>query len=226
MPMTTAGDVIRVVMVGEQGIPSETWEVSLAYRVTAINENADFEDWTDALLDSLRVYWTENNNNRATVWPSNFAFTHFRMLNLSNTDEERDVEMRLAGAASNYFYAPFELCYLVLLRTGQSGRSYLGKAFWPATNWNGVMTNGRYQAGQVQFHQQLWNRLRFLGDAFNNGTLTVWSRKLSTPTVVFNTITTSAEVQDRPFWRRSRRHRLSGVTTRVRATGSGHEFGP
>lgn len=202
--MPNQGDNIRVVVRGFHTSQRLRWETSFVWRVTAINENANLFSWLNTLTRSLDTAWRTASPRIDGQFGTDFSVESWVAVNLNQPTETAVSSQRLVGAANLGFQAPPELTMLIQLNTGVRGRSYTGRIYWP---WQRLdhQDEGVISPVHVPAIQSFFNVLRFAGDTFNNGTLAVWSRALSTPEVVFATVTTGYTLRTRLYWQRRRR---------------------
>lgn len=188
--MAGQGDVINIVTEGNYGSSESNWSVVNDYRITAINNAGSLQAWLTTVAASLVAAWV---SDLLSIMDDDFAVTGFRAFNRNDLTEEASVTASVDGTGATDGM-PLRMAAVILKETGFRGRSYAGRSAFPALI-SAAADLGVLSAANVALLAAYAQAVRIAGDATNQGHLSVYSRTLSTPDVVFSTLVTGFTVR-------------------------------
>lgn len=206
-----SGDVIEVTVTATDSTSSTTFSMVHNYRVTATAGNIRTwgAEWASAYDAALKkAVPTVSNKSVASLYPTTTLFTQAVMFNLNTPTENYAQNLAVRGTDAAQAYNP-RAAILTSLNTGVRGRSYRGRLFYPPVGENNVDAGGTISTDTLTVFQTFMNDIKVLGNSDENGTIAVYSRKLSTENIVFSTVVTQLTVRSNLASQRRRRRSLT-----------------
>lgn len=183
------GDIIQCVLSASDTVSKSDFHMVHNYRVTATQ--GQIATWADAVANS----WENKFDTTRTpgyafpasqLWGQTTTFSKFSVYNVNTPDEQASIRLSAQGSINSPAYDP-RSALLMRLSTGLRGKSYNGHLYYPppCDRWieAGIITR---QYG-LRLAEAFANAIKVLGTRAEQGILTVYSRKLSTDMIIFNT---------------------------------------
>lgn len=189
--MAGQGDVINVVFSGTYGSSATPWSMVKDYRITAINTAGSLQAWLGTTAMSYTTAWV---TQLLAQMADDFTFDRVEAFNRNDLTEEAALTVDIDGTG-NTDNLPLRVAAVILKETGLRGRSYFGRMSFPAM-LAAAQDNGVLEAAFVGLLTTWAAAIRVIGDATNQGHLTVYSPTLSTDDVVFNTLVTGFNIRN------------------------------
>lgn len=189
--MAGQGDVINMVIGGTFGSSATPWSMVKDYRITAINTAGSLSAWLTAVLTTYTGAWV---TALLQDLDEQFTFNTVRAFNRNDPTEEANATVDIDGTATDEGL-PLRAAVVMLKETGLRGRSFQGRMSFPAIH-AAAQDLGLLDAGALALFVAWSGAVRIIGDATNQGHMTVYSRTLSTDDVIFNTLVTGYSVRN------------------------------
>ena len=189
--MAGQGDTINIVWSGTFGSSATPWSMVKDYRITAINNAGSLSAWLATCAGTYTAAWT---TALLAMLADEFTFDRAEAFNRNDLTEGATLTIDIDGTG-NADGLPLRMAAVILKETGLRGRSYLGRMSFPAILGT-LQDNGILDDAVVAALTTWAGATRILGDATNQGHLTVYSPTLSTPDIVFNTLVSSYTIRN------------------------------
>ena len=205
------GDVIEVTATAHDSTSSTTFSMVHHFRVTA--HSGDIAAWLGKVATAYvaalnKTPTTPGRRNLLSMYPTTTSFQRLTAFNLDTPTESASQAITGQGTDAAQAYNPRAAALLSLV-TGVRGRSYRGRLYYPPFSEVTVASGGTIDSTVVPVWTAFGEDIKVLGDAGDNGNLVVYSRKLSTTGIVFNTVVTSVLARSQLASQRRRRRILS-----------------
>lgn len=205
------GDLIEVVSTFHDTVSLATFKNVLHFRVTATA--GEIDNWATAVGQSMYSAMFKTNiegyrQGLRRYYPKSLVIDGFRMFNLNTPDEESAYSQHGTGTDNGPAYNP-RASVLVRQNTGMRGRNFRGFVHLPPMTETRTGPGGTLDLTQKANFQTCMNNLRIVGSAREQGIWVVYSRKLSTETVLFNSRVINVDVA-LAYASQRRRRRLTG----------------
>ena len=205
------GDTIECVVTSNDSASGAEFKNVLHFRVTATA--GTIGAWTEAVGNSFRRSLQAavpgiEPNQLIELYPKTFRWVNFQTANLDTPDEQGDYLPTTVGSLTAQSYDP-RASVLLRLKTGLRGKSRRGFVYMPPPAENYIGSGGTVNRQALLIYHQWALDLKVLGTAEEQGLLVVYSRTLSTQSIVFNTAVSTVNVAGLlSSQRRRRRHVL------------------
>lgn len=183
--MASLGDVINFAYRGTNGASNSGWVMSVDYRITSINNAGSLNTWANALKTTWVNAWVAP---LLGVFTDTFEGVDVTIFNRTDPTEGLTLEATYDGTAT-VDGLPLRASIVVNHLTGLRGRSFRGRTSMPAPT-EGQQDDGEIVEGLSTLTAAFWTANTTSGTVTDQGSMVVHSARLSTPSVVFNTIVT------------------------------------
>lgn len=189
--MASVGDVISFVASGTFGTAEQDWSMAHNYRVTGINAQGNLQTWLAACADTYTAAWADA---LLAVMPDDLTLDLISAFNRDDLSEGANLSVDIDGTGSTVGL-PQRTAPIIQLNTGLRGRSFRGRASFPAPLAS-QQDNGVAEDDFVALLVSWAGVVRLLGSGLNTGSMVVYSPTLSTSQNAFNTLVTGFTVRN------------------------------
>ena len=205
------GDTIEVTVNWIDSVGGSRFNMVHNYRVTATAGTLKtwLNDWVSTYATALeKTVATASNLSVLGLYPTTVSAVQAVAFNLNTPTESASATLGKRGTAATQSYNP-RAATLISLVTGVRGRSYRGRLYYPAPGESMVDAGGTLSENANKVLTAFAAAIKVLGSTQEQGIITVYSRKLSTPDIVFNTAVTELLLRGNLASQRRRRRQLS-----------------